>query len=174
MALGRIVNVNGACASHPNLIRSQEIALGSENLVSIRDGGNIKRSVDGVRLTWVKGDWTVDLLAVRPTLENTGDFEDPPNHASSFWSAYAVHPLSFLPRRNIDLYYMGLDNKSVPFDGKETGQEQRETIGTRIWGTNEHWDYNNELTFQFGNFGSSDIRAWAVSTDTGYRTTQLI
>jgi hypothetical protein len=69
---------------------------------------------------------------------------------------------------------MGLDNKSVPFDGKETGQEQRETIGTRLWGTTEHCDYNNEFTFQFGNFGSSDIRAWAVSTDTGYRTTQLI
>ena len=115
----------------------QEMALGSQNLVSTRDGRNIRRSLDGARLTWLKGDWTVDLLAVRPPLENTDYFYDPPNHASSFWGAYAVHPFPSLPRGNIDLYYMGLDNKSVPFDGKGAGREQRETVGTRLWGTTE-------------------------------------
>ena len=147
----------------------QEMALGSQNLVSTRDGRNIRRSLDGFRLTWVNGDWTVDLLAARPTLENTDYFDNPPNHASSFWAAYAVHPFRFLPRGNIDLYYMGLDNKSVAFNGKGTGREQRETLGTRLWGTTHHWDYNDEFTFQFGWFGSGDIRAWAVSTEQGYR-----
>ncbi len=65
---------------------------------------------------------------------------------------------------------MGIDNKSVPFDGKGSGREQRQTIGTRLWGTASHWDYNDEFTFQFGRFGGSDsILAWAVSTETGYR-----
>jgi Alginate export len=150
----------------------QEMALGSQNLVSTRDGRNIRRSLDGARLTWVKGDWTVDLLAARPTLENADYFDNPPNHSQSFWAAYAVHPFGFLPRGNIDLYYMGLDNKSVAFDGKGTGREQRETIGTRLWGTTEHWDYNDEFTFQFGWFRSGDIRAWAVSTEHGYRLEQ--
>ena len=148
----------------------QEAALGSQNLVSTRDGRNIRRSLDGARLTWMKGDWTVDLLALRPILDNPGYFDDPPNHASSFWAAYAVHPFRFLPKGNIDLYYMGLDNRSVPFDGKGTGREQRETIGTRLWGTTEHWDYNDEVTFQWGWFGpNNDIQAWAVSTEHGYR-----
>jgi hypothetical protein len=117
----------------------------------------------------VKGDWTVDLLAVRPTLDTAGYFDDPPNHGSGFWTVYAVHPFRLLPKGNVDLYYMGLDNKSVPFDGEGTGREQRETIGTRLWGTTDHWDYNDELTFQWGSFRSNDIRAWAVSTETGYR-----
>ena len=147
----------------------QEVALGSQNLVSTRDGRNIRRSLDGARLTWVKGDWTIDLLALKPTLENPGYFDDPPTHGSSFWAAYGVHPFKFLPRGNADLYYMGLDNKSVPFDGKGTGREQRETIGTRLWGTTEHWDYTYEPTFQWGSFRSYAIRAWAVSTETGYR-----
>jgi len=147
----------------------QEMSFGSQNLVSTRDGRNIRRSLDGARLTWVKGDWTVDLLAVRPTLENTDYFDNPPNHSQSFWAAYAVHPFRFLPRGNIDLYYMGLDNKSVTFDGKGTGREQRETIGTRLWGTTEHWDYNDEFTFQWGWFRSGEIRAWAASTEHGYR-----
>jgi hypothetical protein len=147
----------------------QEAALGAENLVSTRDGRNIRRSLDGARLTWVKGDWTVDLLALRPVLDNMGYFDDPPNHAESFWAAYAVHPFGFLPRGNIDIYYMGLDHTSVPFDGKGTGREQRETIGTRLWGNTEHWDYNDEFSFQFGSFRSYAIRAWALSTEHGYR-----
>jgi len=148
----------------------QEAALGSENFVSTRDGRNIRRSLDGARLTWVKGDWTVDLLAARPTLDNPGYFNDPPNHESGFWTVYAVHPFRLLPEGNVDLYYMGLDNKSVPFDGEGTGREQRQTIGTRLWGTTNHWDYNDEFTFQWGSFRSDDIRAWAVSTETGYHT----
>jgi hypothetical protein len=128
----------------------QEVAFGSQLLVSTRDGRNIRRSLDGARLTWVKGDWTVDLLAARPTLENADYFDNPPNHTSGFWAAYAVHPFRFLPRGNVDLYYMGLDNKNVPFNGKGAGREQRETIGTRLWGSTEHWDYNDEFTFQWG------------------------
>jgi Alginate export len=147
----------------------QEVALGSENLVSTRDGRNIRRSLNGARLTWLQGDWTIDLMAFKPTLDNAGFFNDPPNHADSFWGVYAVRPFRILPKGNIDLYYMGLDNQDVPFDGKGSGREQRETIGTRLWGSPGRWDYNNEFTFQFGSFGPDDIRAWAVSTDTYYR-----
>src|SRR5246127_5438121 len=147
----------------------QEVAFGSQLLVSTRDGRNIRRSLDGARLTWVEGDWTVDLLAARPTLENADYFDNPLNHTSGFWAAYAVHPFKFLSRGNIDLYYMGFDNKNVPFNGKGAGREQRETIGTRLWGTTEHWDYNDEFTFQFGSFRSYAIRAWALSTEHGYR-----
>lgn len=147
----------------------QEVELGSENLVSTRDGRNIRRSLDGARLIWVKRDWTFNVLALRPVLDNPGYFDDPPNHSSAFWAAYAVHPFRYLPRGNIDLYYMGLDNASVPYDGKGTGREQRETVGTRLWGTTNHWDYNDEFTFQFGSFRSDAIRAWAVTTEHGYR-----
>ena len=148
----------------------QEMVLGSENFVSTRDGRNIRRSLNGFRLTWVTGDWTVDTFALRPTLDNPGNFNDPPNHASSFWGAYAVRPFRFLPEGNVDLYYFGLDLQRVPFDGKGSGREQRETIGTRLWGTTERWDYNDEFTYQWGWFGpNDDIRAWAISTETGYR-----
>lgn len=147
----------------------QEMALGSENLVSTRDGRNIRRSLNGFRLTWLSGEWTVDAFALRPTLDNAGIFNDPPDHTASFWGVYAVRPFRVLPQGNVDLYYMGLDSQNVPFDGKGSGREQRETIGTRLWGATEHWDYNDEFTFQWGWFGSDDIRAWAVSTETGYR-----
>jgi hypothetical protein len=115
------------------------------------------------------GDWTVDAFALQSTLENSGYFDDPPNHAQTFWGVYAVRPFPILPQGHVDLYYMGIHNKNVPFDGKGSGREQRQTIGTRLWGTTTHWDYNDEFTFQFGRFGSDNILAWAVSTETGYR-----
>jgi len=110
----------------------QEIALGSENLVSTRDGRNIRNSFDGARLTWVKGALTVDAFALKPVLNNSGYFDDPSSHGNSFWGLYAVHPVRLLPHGSIDLYYMGLENQSAVFDGKGTGREQRETVGTSI------------------------------------------
>jgi alginate export protein len=147
----------------------QEMALGGDNLVSTRDGRNIRNSFNGARLTWLKGAWRVDAFALRPTLNNSGNFNNPPDHRTGFWGVYAVRPFRLLPQGNIDLYYMGIDNRDVPYDGKGFGREQRETIGTRLWGTTPRWDYNDEFAFQFGWFGPDDIRAWAVTTETGYR-----
>ena len=147
----------------------EEMAFGSEFLVSTRDGRNIRTSFDGLRLTWLNGDWTLDAFAVRPTLTIPGIFTDSPDHTQGFWGAYAVHRFRSLPHGNVDLYYIGLDNKSVPFNGKGFGREQRETVGTRLWGKTGRWDYNDEFAFQWGWFQSNDIRAWAVSTEHGYR-----
>jgi hypothetical protein len=150
-----------------------EMVLGSENLVSTRDGRNVRRSFNGFRLTWLIGDWTVDAFALKPTLDNPGYFDDPPDHASTFWGVYGVAPLPILPQGHVDLYYMGIDLKNVPFDGKGSGREQRQTFGTRLWGTASPWDYNDEFTFQFGSFGPFNILAWAVSTETGYRVESI-
>src|ERR1700692_2046410 len=127
-----------------------EMALGSDDLVSSRDGRTIRRSLNGFRLTWVSGEWTVDAFALKPTLDNSGIFNDPPNHADSFWGVYAVRPFGILPKGNADAYYLGLANQAGPFDGKGSGREQRQTIGTRLWGTVSHRGYNAEFTSQFG------------------------
>ena len=147
----------------------QEVQLGAANLVSTRDGRNIRRSMDGGRLTWKKAAWTVDLMVLKPALNNPGYPDRTPIPSSTFWAAYAVHPFRLLPHGNIDVYYMGIHNERVPFDGRGTGRQRRHTIGTRLWGKTAHWDYNDEFTFQWGSFGSDAIRAWAVSTEHGYR-----
>src|SRR6266436_1047552 len=68
----------------------QEMVLGSENLISTRDGRNIRRSFDGFRLTWLTGNWTIDAFALKVVLDNSGYFDDPPNHTESFWCVCAV------------------------------------------------------------------------------------
>jgi hypothetical protein len=151
-----------------------EMLLGSGNLVSTRDGRNIRRSFNGFRLTLLIGGWTADAFALKQTVDNPGFFDNPPDHASDFWGVYAVRPFPVLPQGHVDLYYIGIYNQNVPFDGKGSGRERRQTIGTRLWGTTGPWDYNDEFTFQFGSFGPDDILAWGVSTETGYRIDSVL
>lgn len=150
----------------------QEMAFGDSSLIGTRDGRNVRRSFDGFRLTSAFGNWTVDAFAVKQTPSNPGQFDDYIDNTTSFWGLYGVRPFRFLPGGHIDLYYIGLDDKSHTYD-KGSGREQRETVGTRLWGKTRHWDYNQEYTFQFGRFGPGDIRAWAVATETGYRMESL-
>jgi hypothetical protein len=146
----------------------QEMSLGSSSLVATRDGRNIRRSFDGFRLTADVAHWTVDGFALRQSEADTNLFDDSIDHKTSFWGIYGVHGLPVLPGGHVDLYYMGQDNKLDKYV-KGSGREQRETIGTRFWGTTPHWDYNDEFIYQFGRFGAGDISAWSVSTQTGYR-----
>jgi Alginate export len=147
----------------------QEVALGDASLVATRDGRNIRRSFDGFRLMGDTGPWTLDFFAMRQTPADQGYFHSGIDNTTAFWGAYATRPVPILPGGHVDLYYMGLDIKSISYSTKVgTAREQRETFGARVWGKAGHWDYNQQYTFQSGWFGPGDIRAWAVATDTGY------
>jgi alginate export protein len=151
----------------------QEIAFGDESLIGVRDGPNIRRSFDGVRLTGKLGNWTGDAFAVRQSKSKPGFFDDSLDHTTSLWGLYVVRPIKYLPGGHVDLYYMGFRNKRAVYD-RGAGKEQRETLGARLWGRGEHFDYNQEYSFQFGRFRSDDIRAWAVNTETGYRFDSIL
>ncbi len=143
----------------------QEMSLGAENLVSTRDGRNVRRSLDGGRLRWQPRDWTIDFLALRQTQSTPGIFDDQPNHLTSFWGVYAAGLFPRSPKRNINLYYLGLDEKGNIYE-RGPGREQRTTIGGRLWGAANHLSYDYEPTFQWGAFGPGAIRAWGVTTVT--------
>jgi hypothetical protein len=68
---------------------------------------------------------------------------------------------------NTDLYYLGLHNQSATYD-QGPAEEDRHTLGTRIWGKEGNLDYNFEFLYQFGSFGQGDIHAYALASDTGY------
>jgi len=41
-------------------------------------------------------------------------------------------------------------------------------MGTRFFGTLGHWDLNDEMIYQFGQFASGEVNAWSIATDHGY------
>ena len=46
-------------------------------------------------------------------------------------------------------------------------------MGTRFFGTLDHWDLNDEMIYQFGQFASGKVNAWSIATDHGYTLGKL-
>ena len=148
----------------------QELEYGSGRLIDIREGPNVRLSFDGFMVKSKLGAWQIDGFAVRPDLDKPGFFDNAVNHAVGFWGVYGLRSL----KRNItlDTYYLGFDRKAAAFN-RGVGHEVRHTIGARlsrpIAPTKPGWDFDHEALWQFGSFGSADIRAWTVASETGYR-----
>lgn len=145
----------------------QEISFGSSRLVTFREAPNVRLAFDGLRAILHAGDWRIDALAVEPVQTRTGTFDDGNDPGQKLWGLYAVVPCPALPGGHVDVYYLGLERDTAHFD-QGTAREERHTLGSRVWGRANGWDYNFEFFYQFGTFGSDAIAAWSVASDTGY------
>ena len=153
----------------------QELEYGSGRLIDIREGPNVRLSFDGFMVKSRLDAWQVDGFAVRPDLDNPGFFDNAPNHAVGFWGVYASRPL---PHKNsLEVYYLGLDRKQAKFE-RGTAQEVRHTLGARfsrpVATEQPGWDFDYEGLWQFGTFGSANIEAWTVASETGYRLPTIL
>jgi hypothetical protein len=143
----------------------QEMSFGSSRFVSVREGPNGRRSFDGVRGMYRSPRLDIDLFATRPVQIRPRVFDDRSDDGQQFWGGYAVRRLG--GGQGIDLYYLGLDRDHAVY-ASGVGPERRHTLGLRLWGKVEAFDYNGEAAYQFGRFVGADIRAFAVSLDAGY------
>ena len=147
-----------------------ELEYGSGRVIDVREGPNVRLSFDGLMMKSKIDSWRVDGFAVRPDEDNPGFFDNVPNHAVGFWGVYATRPLP--DKTFLDLYYLGLDRKEATFE-RGTAQEVRHSLGARIFhpvATDKPGlDFDDEAIWQVGTFGSANIRAWTIATETGYR-----
>jgi Alginate export len=148
----------------------QELEYGSGRLIDIREGPNVRLSFDGFMVKSKFDQWSIDGFAMRPDLDKPGFFDNAPNHQVGFWGVYVTRSLP--NRTTLELYYLGLDRKEATFQ-RGTAQEVRHSLGGRISRPiateRPGWDFDDEALWQFGTFGSDDIQAWTVATETGYR-----
>jgi hypothetical protein len=145
----------------------QELVYGTERIIGVRDGPNVRQSFDGFRAMFSTGDLKVDAFATRPVKTKRYVFDDETDGHLGLWGVYSVMPLHMLPKGNIDLYYVGYYNSDLVYD-QGSGREIRQSVGTRLWRTAKPLDYNFEFIYQFGKFGSGNIQAWTAASDTGY------
>jgi hypothetical protein len=164
------VGTSGSKDSIKLRVGRQELEYGSGRLIDVREGPNVRLSFDGFMVKSKINSWAVDGFAVRPDLDNPGFFDNAPNHQVGFWGVYGTRPLS--RKIVLDLYYLGLDRKQATFE-RGTAQEVRHSLGARISrpiATEQPgWDFDYEGLWQFGTFGSDNIRAWTIASETGYR-----
>jgi hypothetical protein len=145
----------------------QELFYGSQRIISVREGPNVRQSFDGLRAMFRAGNISVDAFATRPAETKRYVFDDGTDNSRGLWGVYSVMPLSVLPKGNVDLYYLGYHNRDAIFD-QGRASETRHSVGARLWRTAKPIDYNFEFIYQWGKFGKGDIRAWTAASDTGY------
>jgi hypothetical protein len=149
----------------------QELEFGSGHYFSASEVFNVRRSFDAARVYWNAGRWTWNVLAARPVELNQGIFDASPDHRQAVWAGGVYGPNPLIRKGNISFYYIGYEHKLAVFD-KGAGHEVRHTFGSRISGKAANWDYNYEILFQTGTFGTGDILALGVATETGYSKPQ--
>ena len=147
----------------------QEMHYGSGRLIDCREGPNVRLSFDGFMVKSKISSWKIDGFALRPDVDNFGFFNNVPDHTVGFWGVYATRPA---PQKvSVDVYYLGLDRKQATFE-RGTAQEVRHSLGARISRPiakdKPGWDFNYEALWQFGTFGSDNIRAWSIASETSY------
>jgi hypothetical protein len=148
----------------------QELEYGSGRLIDVREGPNVRLSFDGFMVKSNINSWKIDGFALRPDVDNFGFFNNALDHAVGFWGVYATRTSSI--KTSLDLYYLGLDRKQASFE-RGTAHELRHSLGARfarpVATEKPSLDFDYEALWQFGTFGTGNIRAWTVASETGYR-----
>ncbi len=142
----------------------QELQFGSGRAIDAREGPNVRRSFDAVRAWAVGGPWRIDAFAAAPRLNRQGSFDDARSPTQALRGVYATR--SGAPG-SWDVYVLHYEDTAARFAQGE-GHERRWSVGTRLFGRRDAWDWNWEFAVQGGRFGNAGIRAWSLATDTGH------
>ena len=144
----------------------QSFAFGKQRLISPLPWGNAYRHWDGfsaildIRGWNAHGFWS----EFAPVDKYHSDL---PDGQTKLYGVYITHGKPVDPLA-VDAYFLGLDKEDrVAFNGT-VGQEQRYTIGGRLFGTLKAFDYEVESAYQFGQVGAGDVSAWMFTTEEGY------
>lgn len=145
-----------------------EMPLGAGRLMGVRDGVNVRFIYQGVRATWDNPNIRVDAFSVEPVTFTPGAWDNEGVPGASLNGAYVTLPRGkLIPNTAIDLFYFDTERARARFAG-QIADEERKSLGGRLYGKAGAWDYDLEGVRQFGSFGASDIEAWSVMFDGGY------
>jgi hypothetical protein len=146
----------------------QELIFGSQRLVGPGDFTQIPNTFEGGAAIVRIGAWTitpfwtqaVPIIHKYKFNESTSD--------KMLFGIFSTGPLPLLPV-NLDLYWLGVDNAAVTFNGT-AGREHRQTLGGRTSGKigQTHLDFEVEGAGQVGSVGGGNIAAWMLTTVLGY------
>ncbi|MHC4543413.1 MAG: alginate export family protein [Planctomycetota bacterium] len=144
----------------------QELQYGAQRLISPLDWGNIRRSFDGVKVFSDMADWRVDAFAVRPVVGDRRNLDDE-NENVDFYGLYSTWKGT--NALSADLYFLLLkDNELTANSNSNVGRRTVYTIGTKLWGRKDNWDWETEAASQFGTFAGDRIKAWMATAGGGY------
>ncbi len=145
-------------------IGRQHLFYGSGGLIGIREGPNIRRSFDGVKLSFTEKNASTDIFYTKEVQINPGTFDNDTTSGPLFFGIY--HSTG----KAIDFYYLNFRLRPSTIN-KAKGPEKRQTLGIRFnHQLLTHFNMASEFNYQYGKSGDIPIRAWSVTNNFYYKT----
>ncbi|MCC7291881.1 MAG: alginate export family protein [Phycisphaerales bacterium] len=152
----------------------QELSYGKERLISPLEWANVRRRFDAVKVFWKGEQWDTDVFYAKPAFANGARMD----HYEEDYDLYGLYvTYKGIPRHGVDFYFFGVDDTRARVTPRgpirlnpngKGGDVTRLTLGSRFWGKTGNWDYEAELSGQWGNWAGDTIQAWSWLVDTGY------
>lgn len=146
----------------------QELNIGSSRLISASPGLNVKRSFDGAVLYYRDSAWRLNAAFAKLVSIKQGEFDNPPAHEQTFWGISASRKSPRFEHGELAFYYLNFDRLGAQYN-QGAGRDQRNTLGVKWSGAGARADLNYDAVLQWGSFQGAAVRAWAFSTESGYR-----
>ncbi|MEM9896879.1 MAG: alginate export family protein [Bacteroidota bacterium] len=157
-------------------IGRQEIGYGTSRLIGIREGPNIRRSFDMMKVSYQTSQGMVNFIYGKElaygfdAFDNSSNLLDNNSSNPTIWGAYLQENLIGKPG-NLDFYYLGFKSFNSMFNDV-SGKEIRHSLGVRSYGKADRFSFNTEFIFQFGKIEKDDILAYNFETDWKYILTK--
>jgi hypothetical protein len=145
----------------------QEIAFG--RFVTLRDGTNLRRTFDGLRLTGALNSANIDLIAAGLTQQNAGAFDDQVDDSDHIAGLSMAKPINNSSTLTGSWFWR--ENERALF-ASGRGIERRHTFALRTQGRKQRWDWDAQLGVQSGRFiqasAAKRVRAWGFASELAY------
>ncbi|WP_268846148.1 alginate export family protein [Flavobacterium aestivum] len=140
----------------------QELLYGNNRLITVREGPNTRLTFDGIVIKKAFKNGGVDFLAVSKVISKQYVFDD-----ESFKEGLiGIYGTQYFNNRKIGLDYFALDFQSkLRKYNYQTGSENRQTYGIRLFSNYKRVNFEVEGAYQSGKFNDVSISAYTVLGD---------
>tara|TARA_R110002072_G_scaffold37715_19_gene109980 strand:+ start:5478 stop:6863 length:1386 start_codon:yes stop_codon:yes gene_type:complete len=149
-------------------IGRENLILGSNRLVDLREGPNVRRSFDLTQINYNSNTFSAKAFFAIPVKPNPyvfdNDFLEFDETLTVLYTTISLNKTNYL-----DAYVLYQKDDNVSYNNAQ-GNERRTSLGIRYFGNYKTLKFNNEAVYQFGNIENQSIRAWTLSLQLENRT----
>ena len=144
----------------------QQFAFDLQRFVGVRDGPNVRQSYDAAWVDYEHGPWRLISFYSQPVQDkDQAAFDDYSSAALTFSGVRLERKLT--ETSGVAVYYARFNQDNARYVAA-TGNEHRDVIDFRYFGSAAGFDWDLEVMNQTGRIGGKDIEAWAFGTLAGY------